>query len=387
MSAFENPKEAVLGLWEAIKTNVMNRITGVADAFIGLGKIVSSALALDFDGVKEGASQLAESVVQVGTGIDDAYGKAKKAVSEFVEETVKEVEAIDRVTRARQQAHHIDRKLKVERAQANREINDIRLQAEDRENKSATERIELLRRAQAIEEGITKKEIQSKKILINAQKLEMAQGKNTIEDKDKLAQLQAELINLDTKKLRSQRLLQTQITTAVREEQAAKDAVKKQEDDDKLLKEETAKKEAAVLLALQQENTLALIEDLNQRARAELKIQEDKELASADLMENSELVKEEIKKKFDTKRDVLDKKKADDEIKLDKMVLDAKTGSGKQGLKLVETLAGEGAAIGKAAAIASATISGVESVQNAFTTAEKSPITAAFLHTLLYKQD
>ena len=139
------------------------------------------------------------------------------------EETKKEVQAIDEVTKARQKAHHIERDLQVERANANREINDIRLQAEDRVNQTASQRIVLLRKAQKIEEDITAKEIKAKQLLVDAQIKEMEQGKNTIADKDKLAKMQAELINLDTKKLRSQRLLQTQITTALNEEKAIKE--------------------------------------------------------------------------------------------------------------------------------------------------------------------
>ena len=78
----------------------------------------------------------------------------------------------------------------------------------------------------------------------------MSLGKNTIADKDKLAKLQAELINLDTKKLRSQRLLQTQITTAVNQERAEKEKLEKEEQtrldkeekdrEDKLQKEKDA---------------------------------------------------------------------------------------------------------------------------------------------------
>ena len=168
--------------------------------------------------------------------------KTTAAVKTMVDETSKEVDAMIAVTKARQKAHHIQRQLQVDRAKADREINDIRLQAEDRENKSATERIELLRRAQAIEEDITNKEIRAKRILIEAQKQEMAQGKNTIEDKDKLAQMQAELIQLDTKKLRSLRLLQTQITTAVNEEKAQKEEIRLQGEADDLALEEKRKR-------------------------------------------------------------------------------------------------------------------------------------------------
>ena len=71
-------------------------------------------------------------------------------------------------------------------------------------------------------------------------------------------------------------------------------------------------------------------------------------------------------------------KNAEDEKALDEAVTNAKIDQGKQGLAAITALAGEGSAIGKAVALASATISGIEGVQNAYTTAQKSPITAVF---------
>ena len=59
-----------------------------------------------------------------------------------------------------------------------------------------------------------------------------------------------------------------------------------------------------------------------------------------------------------------------------KGVRDAKIGLAKQGLDLVSQIAGEGTKLAKATAVAQATISGIEGVQNAFTTAQKSPFTA-----------
>ena len=292
--------------------------------------------------------------------------KTKDAVKDFVDETSKEVDAMVAVTTARQKAHHIQRQLQIDRAKADREINDIRLQAEDRENKSATERIELLQRAQKIEENITQREINAKKILIEAQKQEMAQGKNTIEDKDKLAQLQAELIQLDTKKLRSQRLLQTQITTALNQEKAQKEELKKQEEDDALALEEKRKREGEVLLALQQENTLALIEDLKTRAMEELRIQEEKELASAELMENSELVKEEIRKKFDRKRGELDKKFDKEQVKFSEMTQEQQLDIASSTAGDLAKIMGEESAAGKAFAITQATIDTFASANAAY---------------------
>jgi len=203
----------------------------VLDLFSDLGETIIEAVTSPMKALESLGNGIVKFFKDPIGAARDIVVKTTIAVKEFVEETKTEIDAIDLVTKARQKAHHIDRELKVERAKANREINDIRLQAEDREKFNATERIELLRKAQAIEESITAKEIESKQILVDAQILEMEQGLNNIEQKDKLAQLQAELINLDTKKLRSQRLLQTQITTAINEEKAIKEQAAKDAQD------------------------------------------------------------------------------------------------------------------------------------------------------------
>jgi len=52
---------------------------------------------------------------------------------------------------------------------------------------------------------------------------------------------------------------------------------------------------------------------------------------------------------------------------LDKAVKDAKVGMAQSGLQLISAIAGEGTALAKTAAVAQATISGVQGVQNAFT--------------------
>jgi hypothetical protein len=194
----------------------------VLDLFSDLGETIIDTVTSPMKALESFGNGIVKFVSDPIGATRDLFVEATVAVKNFVDETKQEIEAIDEVTTARQKAHRIDRQLKVERAKANREINDIRLQAEDREKNSATERIALLRKAQKIEEGITAKEIQSKKLLVEAQKLENEQNLTDIAGKDKLAQLEAELINLDTKKLRSQRLLQTQITTALNEEMAAR---------------------------------------------------------------------------------------------------------------------------------------------------------------------
>jgi len=74
----------------------------------------------------------------------------------------------------------------------------------------------------------------------------------------------------------------------------------------------------------------------------------------------------------------LNKELADKEIERQKAVSDAKIDLAKNTLNLVAEIAGEGSDIAKGVAVAQATISGIEGVQNSFTTASKSPITTLF---------
>ena len=70
--AFENPKQAVEDLWEAIKTNLVNRLEGVILAVKAAGKTIEAAFNFDWDGVSEGVKDYGSALVQVGTGLDKA---------------------------------------------------------------------------------------------------------------------------------------------------------------------------------------------------------------------------------------------------------------------------------------------------------------------------
>tara|TARA_R110002020_G_scaffold223936_2_gene433314 strand:- start:2010 stop:3977 length:1968 start_codon:yes stop_codon:yes gene_type:complete len=364
-------------------------VKNVMDAFADLGQVIIDTVTNPIKSLKSLGSGILKFIKNPIDTVTGAFDSAKKAASNFVSETIKEVKAIDEVTKARQKAHHIERDLIVERANANRKINDIRLQAEDRENNSATQRIALLRKAQKLEEEITLKEINAKQLLIDAQQQEMEQGKNTIADKDKLAKLQAELINLDTKKLRSQRLLQTQITTAVNQEKAekqkaideknaeieqAKETEQKRLDDIKAIQdshEERVKSENAIKeeekAILAKEKELQILENLNATEEQKAAV-----IAywNGKIQEGKDKDRDEQKKKDD--------KNSKDEEKRERAVASAKLAIASQSMSLIGEIAGKGSAVGKAMAVGQATISGIEGVQNAFSTAQKNPITAVF---------
>jgi hypothetical protein len=71
-------------------------------------------------------------------------------------------------------------------------------------------------------------------------------------------------------------------------------------------------------------------------------------------------------------------KLAEEERIREQAVADAKIGITQNTLALIGEIAGKGSKVGKAVALAQATISGIEGVQNAYTTAQKSPVTAVF---------
>ena len=70
VGAFTDPKQAIKDLWEGLKKNLMNRVEGLIDTFGALGKVIKSAISLDWSGVKEGAKEYGQALVQIGTGMD-----------------------------------------------------------------------------------------------------------------------------------------------------------------------------------------------------------------------------------------------------------------------------------------------------------------------------
>ena len=364
-------------------------VNQILDLFGSLGELIIDTFANPMESLKSLGKGIVNFITNPFKTIKDVVTGAATSIKDFVEETAKEVDVIGNVTKARQQAHHIERALLVERAKANNEINDIRLQAEDRENKTAAERIILLRKAQKIEEDITKKQIQAKQLLVDAQVLEMAQGENNIASKDKLAKLQAELINLDTKKLRSQRLLQTQITTALNEENAIKekaaaDAQKVIDDKkiaaDKVIADAATNEQArldaikAIQVAFEEQEAEAAA--ITEEAKAIL--ESEKAIADLDKLNATEEQKAKIIAYWNGEIQKGKNKDTKIEAARDKEVGKAKVDMAKQGMALIGEIAGRGSAIGKAMAVGQATISGIEGVQNAYSTAQKSPVTAVF---------
>ena len=106
------------------------------------------------------------------------------------------------------------------------------------------------------------------------------------------------------------------------------------------------------------------------RVDAEIEFANRKQEIDNQLLENTRATSSGQKK--------IDDKEAADRVLLAEQVKNAKVGIAQNTLSLIGSIAEEGSALAKGVAVAQATISGYQGVQNAFTSAAASPITSAF---------
>ena len=133
-----------------------------------------------------------------------------------------------------------------------------------------------------------------------------------------------------------------------------------------------------------QENYIALLEAQNEREAVLAQIEgfRSEQIINRISLEKeaADLVKEAQEEEAERINDLLEKKKeaAEEAKKIKEQEVAAAKALDAQTLDNLVAILGEGSKAGKAAAVASATIKGIEGVQNAYTTAQSSPITTVF---------
>ena len=273
ISVFENPKQAIKDFANLIKENIINRFQGIMELIPALGKAVSLLFKGEF---KEAGKVATNATAKVVLGVDKVIEKTQGAINktkEFVKELEEEGKIAAKIADDRAKADKIERKNTVERAKADRKIADLRFKAEQRDKFSVTERIKFLEEASALEEEITNQEIEAARLRFEAKKAENALGKSTKEDLDEQAQLEAQLIQLNTSKLRLQKRLQTSLTTFRNEEKAERKAAQKANE------EETNKTKDLILL---KQEELKVIQNTEAKTRDEIAVRNDKVKAIQD---------------------------------------------------------------------------------------------------------
>ena len=378
ISVFENPKQAIIDLKDAIVKNITNRITSLIETFGFLGSAIKKVFSRDFSGAIEDAKKAGSSYVDSLTGVKNSIDKVTEATKGFVKELKEEAKIAGQIADQRAKADKIDRKLIVERAEANKKIADLRFKSEQRDKFSASERVAFLKEASVISEEISAKEIASNKLRLDAKIAENKLNKSDKADLDEVARLKARSIELDTAKLNLQKRLQTSLTSFQNEEKAGIKAIqdKKNKEIQDAEKIETKRLESIDKI---QEDFKKKKQDQEAESQIQkIELEQQRTLEELDRLNATEEQKANIKLYYADLINKEEKKNEDTKIKLDKIRTKQTLGDAQNTFNQIAQLAGKDSKVGKAMAIASATISGVQGVQNAYTTAQKSPITLAF---------
>ena len=298
ISVFENPKQALIDFKDAFVENITNRISSAIDTLGFLGSAIKKVFSGDFSGAMEDAKSAGTSYIDTMTGVKDTIGKVSDSVKGLATEIIKEGKAAGKVADQRAAADKLDRKLIVERAEADRKRAELLEKSVDKEKFSTKERIEFLKEAGRLEEEITQKEIKAAQLRLSAKQAENALGDSTKEDLEEEANLKANLITLETARLGKQREITSQVIAFNAEALAAdkaksdeeianakavqdfKDSLRIKDKENKFAEIE-AEKEARLLaleeLKLSEEAKQQMILDVEQAFKEKKKIIEEEE--------------------------------------------------------------------------------------------------------------
>lgn len=309
-------------------------------------KVAFAAVGAVVDKLTESLAKVGGFLVKVGDIIKDVvkgdktlregWNETKEAAKETAQEIKKAYEEIGtsalkamdlqrRENKLRQDA----RKNLVDEARLMVELSEARLKTDD-QTLTSLERLAAINEAESINNKIYEEKIRQKKEELEIQKQRNALSDSTEEDLLREAELQAELINLEAE--RNDRI---------------KEYVDKRS-------------------SIQNEINSAIDAEIEaELARFDAEIEAEEKLAAA---------KKRIREKeLEEERLAAEEKKA-----LDFAVSQAKLGIAVQTAGLIAQMINKDSEAYKGLAIAQATISGIQGVQNAFTSASASPITSVF---------
>tara|TARA_R110002012_G_scaffold86995_2_gene215607 strand:+ start:371 stop:2026 length:1656 start_codon:yes stop_codon:yes gene_type:complete len=348
---FENPKEKIIELGNAIKEGLVDRFNQALEVF-GLvaksfGQLIKGEFSAAFDTIKEAGKQ----TVDVFTGVDDSYEAVAKTITDYTKKTIDQAKAIVATTKAAERAA-------VEFAKLNAQYlkdAEIQRQIRDDETKTFEERIEA---NQKLDEILAEQQ--------KAQKAQIQLQINAAQAQYSLNASEENYIALQEAKVGMLELEET-ITGQLSEQKTNQVALEKE------LLETQNELRVAGLSGIERE-----LEELQNSYDLKLEMARKAGVDSTEITKQFEDEKQAIIKAAADEEEAQAKKVADEKIALERAVKDAKVNIAGQTLGLIGEIAGEGSKVAKAAAVAQATISGVQGVQNAFTTASASPITTVF---------
>lgn len=387
--AFTNPKEAIKGLWESLKQNVVNRVEGIIEMFGALGRTISAALKLDFDEVKKAAAEAGKALTKATTGVD--WDKAVEGARKLKEELEENARAAARIADMKVAIRRAQIALTEENAKYVKQIAQLRLDEADR-TKSLEERLAATKAANDLEMQRNQAQLDYQARLVALAEAELAstaenlrtdeQRMKIAEERAKLAEMEAQSLNFRRELVTKIRELENQIT-AEKLAQAKADAdAAIAEMDAELAAEEALANEklASGLKQLEEADKLRALnlERLRTNLENELAVYEDNEGRKLEIQrEMLELQKQqelEMAEKTGADKQLIEQKYAMYEKQLEQQKAAAKFDIQQSFAKNLAATLGQQSKVGKAAAIAATTIETFKGAQSAFSALAPIPI-------------
>ncbi len=380
INAFSNPIETIKGFADSIKTFVFDRINNTIESIGLLGSAIKKVFSGDFKGALDDAKDGFKGMVDNSPFgiIRDGIKSATEATKEFIKEQKKELNQAADVADMRAKADKIERKLIVDRSKLESEIANLRLKSRQEEQFSASERKQALLDAQKLEEQILGKETEYLELRRDAQILENTFSRSNKENLTKEAEAIAAVNRQVAARANAARQVQREVNTISKQIEAEDKRIANEQKaiNDKKITDEKTRQDA-----IQKVRDDFKQKQKEKEAETELQkidLEEQKKIAELDKLNATEKQKQEVYEYYAGLRTDVEVKENKKKEQIEKLRKKQTLSDAKGTFNQIAMLAGKDSKIGKAMALASATISGVEGVQNAYSTAQKSPITALF---------
>lgn len=289
--AFTNPQQAAKDLLNFLQAQFVNRIVGIIDLIPNLAKAVEQVFKGNF---AEAGKIAVDAVAKVGLGIENATEKFSDFIDSTTELVNKGIENGQRLAEFQAKIDKDSRKLLVDREKTSLEVSKLRAEALKFEG---DERKKILLEAIALEETLSKREVELTKLrLANAELLRDANGDDK-EALDAVAQARAAVFAAEATAFSNTLRFRKEI--AAIDEATAKEQAKLLEEAnamvDKAHQEELARieREKQAILELQElrlEEEILRALTIEERVNKEIELEQFKTLA---LLENQNLLESE----------------------------------------------------------------------------------------------
>lgn len=401
--ALTKPRETIEQMGTFFRETFGKLIVGIVEGAIAKLKLAFNNLGLAWQKLKDVFVDNSEGIIEAQEAIAEnerdiakaqqlreeglnniakAYDLATEAAKAFIAEQEREIAIAQKL--ADRQAS-LDKQIRfslVANAKDRQKIAEQRNKAAQKETFDTKERLKFLKAAVKLEGEVLKRNlsIAQQKLFIKAAQNELSNS--TKEDLDEEAQLRANVFNVRKTNFEQTRKLETEISglrkTLIAEEQALRDAAREEENaaflEDIELRKQAIKDELEAARAAKELKDQLKEEEKEARA---LEFENELEAAEQEIFARLELQRQgleaqraleiEYAESIGAKTTDIEKKFANARKAINQAEFQAKLSLAADFANNIATIAGEGTAIGKAAAVASTTISTIQSAQASYT--------------------